>query len=178
MICLDYVLRTSLDSMKENGFKLAEERSRSYHADDIALLANTPAYAENLQHRLEREAAGIGLHLNTDQTEYKCFNQLGDISTPKGGLLKLVYKFTYLGSNGSSNENDINTRLAKAWTATDRLSVILKSDLTDEIKCSFFQAAAVSILLCGCTIWTLTKRMEKGLEGNYTRMLRAILNKS
>ena len=26
--------------------------------------------------------------------------------------------------------------------------------------------------------WTLTKRMEKKLDGNYTRMLRAILNKS
>ena len=30
----------------------------------------------------------------------------------------------------------------------------------------------------GCTTWTLTKRMEKKLDGNYTRMLRAILNKS
>ena len=46
------------------------------------------------------------------------------------------------------------------------------------MKCSFFQAAVVSILLCGCTTWTLTKRMEKKLDGNYTRMLRAILNKS
>ena len=46
------------------------------------------------------------------------------------------------------------------------------------MKRSFFQAAVVSILLYGCTTWTLTKRMEKKLDGNYTRMLRAILNKS
>ena len=46
------------------------------------------------------------------------------------------------------------------------------------MKCSFFQAAVVSILLYGCNTWTLTKRMEKKLDGNYTRMLRAILNKS
>ena len=46
------------------------------------------------------------------------------------------------------------------------------------MKRSFFQAAVVSILLYGCTKWTLTKRMEKKLDGNYTRMLRAILNKS
>ena len=46
------------------------------------------------------------------------------------------------------------------------------------MKCSFFQAAVVSILLYGCTTWTLTKRMEKKLDGNYTRMLQAILNKS
>ena len=41
------------------------------------------------------------------------------------------------------------------------------------MKRSFFQAAVVSILLYGCT-----KRLEKKQDGNYTRMLRAILNKS
>ena len=46
------------------------------------------------------------------------------------------------------------------------------------MKSSFFQAAIVSILLYGCTTWMLSKRMEKRLDGNYTRMLRAILNKS
>ena len=53
-----------------------------------------------------------------------------------------------------------------------------KSDLADEIKSSFFQAAVMSILLYGCTTWTLTKRMEEKLGRNYTRMLQAILNKS
>ena len=60
----------------------------------------------------------------------------------------------------------------------NRLSIIWKSDLTDKMKRSFFQAAVTSILLYGCTTWTLTKRLEKKLDGNYTRMLRAILNKS
>ena len=46
------------------------------------------------------------------------------------------------------------------------------------MKRSFFQATVVSILLYGCTTGTLTKRLEKKLDGNYTRMLRAILNKS
>ena len=46
------------------------------------------------------------------------------------------------------------------------------------MKRSFFQAAVVSILLYGCTTWTLTKRLKKKLDGNYKRMLRAILNKS
>ena len=34
------------------------------------------------------------------------------------------------------------------------------------------------LLINGCTTWTLTKRLEKKLDGNYTNMLRAILNKS
>ena len=106
-----------------------------------------------------------------------CYNQTGDISALEGTPLKLVDKFTYLGSSVESTEKDIETRLTKAWTAIHRLSIIWKSDLTDKMKRSFFQAAVTSILLYGCTTWTLTKRLEK-LDGNYTRMLRAILNKS
>ena len=107
-----------------------------------------------------------------------CYNQTGDISTLEGTPLKLVDKFTYLGSSVESTEKDIETRLAKAWTAINRLSIMWKSDLTDKMKSSFFQATVTSILLYGCTTWELTKRLEKKLDGNYTRMLRAILNKS
>ena len=46
------------------------------------------------------------------------------------------------------------------------------------MKCSFFQAVVVTILLYGCTTRTVTKLLEKKLDGNYTRMLRVILNKS
>ena len=170
--------------MKENGFKLAKERrypvqtvTDADYADDIALLANTPAQAKSLLHSLERAAASIGLHVNTDKTEYMCFNQRGNIYALKGGPLKLVDRFTYLGSSFSSTEKDIHTRQAKAWTTIDSLSVIWKSGLTDKIKRSFFQAVVVSILLYGCTTWTLTKRLEKRLDGNYIRMMQAILNK-
>ena len=100
-----------------------------------------------------------------------CYNQTGDITTLDGNPLKLV------GSRVSSTEKDIDTRLTKAWTAINIISIIWKSDLTDKMKRSFFQAVT-SILLYGCITWTLTKRLEKKLDGNYTRMLRAILNKS
>ena len=112
--------------MKENGFKLAKERNRRYsaqtitdadYADDIALIANTPAQAETLRQSLERAVAGIGLHVNAHKTEYICFNQRSNIFSLKGGPLKLVDKFTCLESSVSSTENDINTRLAKVcWS--------------------------------------------------------------
>ena len=95
----------------------------------------------------------------------------GDISTLNGGPLKLVDKFTYFGSSVSSIENDINMRLAKSWNTVDRLSIIWKSDLSDKIKCNFFQAVVLSILLYGWITWMLTKRMEKKLDGNCARML-------
>ena len=86
-----------------------------------------------------------------------CYYQTGDISTLEGTHLKLVDKFTYLGSSIESTEKDIETRLTKAWTAINRLSIIWKSDLTDKMKRSFFQAVVTSILLYGCTTWTLIK---------------------
>ena len=67
IICLDYVLRTSINKIKENGFKLIKKRSRRYpaktitdadYADDIALLANAPTQAETRLYSLER-AVGI-----------------------------------------------------------------------------------------------------------------------
>ena len=132
IICLDYVLRTSIDKIKENGFELTKKkRSRRYpattitnadYADDIAILANTPDQAETLLHSLEQAAASIGLHINAHKTEYMCYNQTGDISTLEGTPLKLVDKFTYLGSSVESTEKDIETRLTKAWTAINRLS--------------------------------------------------------
>ena len=163
IICLEHMLRMSTDLMKENGFKLAKERSRRYPTQTITDVD----YADD-----------IDLHVNADKTEYICFNQRGDIFTLKNGPLKLVDKFTYLGSSISSTENDINTQLAKAWIVIDKLSVMWKSDLIDKIKCSFFHAVVISMLLYGCTIWTLTKHMEKKLDSNYTIMLRAVLNKS
>ena len=165
----------------------SNKRSRRYpaktitntdYADDIAILANTPSQAKTQLHSLEWAATGIGRHVNAHKTEYMCFNQAGDISTLDRTSLKLVDKFTYLGSSVSSTKKDNNMRLTKAWTAINKLSVIWKSDLTDKMKCSLFEAAIVSILLYGCTTWTLTKWLEKMLDGNYTRMLRAILNKS
>ena len=104
-ICLDYVLRTSVNKIKENDFELTKKRSRRYpaktiidadYADDIAIQANIPNQAEN-------------------------------------------YCIVW-------NEP---LRLKQVWTVIDKLSIIRKSDLTDKIKRSFFQAAVVSTLLYG-----------------------------
>ena len=120
IICLDYVLRTSIDKMKENGFKLTKERSRRYPAQrnygrglhrQHSASGRFTAQAGTLQHSLERATTGTA-----HKTEYMCFNQRGDISTLNSSSLKLLDKFTYLRISVSSIETDINTRLAKACT--------------------------------------------------------------
>ena len=77
--CLDYVLRTSIDKIRENDFELTKKKSRRYprknnyrrwwhsdtgkytqwhsdtgkYANDIVILANTPNQVETLLHSLE-----------------------------------------------------------------------------------------------------------------------------
>ena len=102
-------------------------------------------------------------------------NQDGAISSLDGKPLKLADQFIYLGSHISSMESYVNTHKGKSWIATDRLMIILKSDLSNKIKQEFFQALAVSILLYD---WTLTKCPKKKLDSNDTRILYAVLNKS
>ena len=69
IICLDYVLRTSIDNIKENGFVLTKKRSRRYPAKTITDADDIALQAETLLHSLERAAADIGLHVNAHKTE-------------------------------------------------------------------------------------------------------------
>ena len=132
-----------MDIMKDNGFKPANERSRTYpaqiitdmdHADDIGLLANTPDQVESLLHSLQLAASSTGVYVN--KTEHMCLDPRGNISKLKGCLLK--WEDNIIESSVSSSEIDNNTRWAETWTAMDWLSVKFKSDLTDKIKRSFF----------------------------------------
>ena len=118
IICRNYVLRTSIDKIRENGFELTKKRSRRYpaktiadadYADDIAILANT---LNPLLHSLKRATTGIGLHVNAHKTEYMCFNQAGDISTLEG-TSETGRQIHLPRKQCLVNQKDIDTRLMK-----------------------------------------------------------------
>ena len=102
--------------------------------------------------------------------QFLCFKQEGAISTLSGKPLKLVDQFTYLGNNVSSTESNVHICLWRQIIGHMLSLWLIKHDL--------FQAGAVSIILYGYNPWILTKHMEKKLDENYTRLLRAVLNKS
>ena len=52
--------------------------------------------------------------------------------------LKLVDQFSYLGTNNTSIESDVNIRRPKTRNAIDKLSRIWKSYPSDKIKRNFF----------------------------------------
>ena len=90
VICLDYVLRISVDKCNEYGLTLELARSRRFHtekttnadyADDLAIPSYNSYNAQKLLHILEKSAAFLGLHVNAAKTEYMCYNREGAIET-------------------------------------------------------------------------------------------------
>ena len=130
VICLDYVLRISIDKSNEYGLTLELARSRrvdakkitdAHYADDLALLSDNSYNAQKLLHILKKSAAFIGLHVNATETEYMCYNQDGAIETLNKTFLKKIGDFVYLRSNIASTEKDVLIRVSKACSAIERL---------------------------------------------------------
>lgn len=189
IIVLDYVLRISLDNNKHKGIKVKPRKSSRFpaihetdvdFADDLALLANSLTHAQDLLISLETAANSVGLYLNEDKTEYLHLTpdqpvQL-QIESLSGEILKCVDDFKYLGSFVMSSEKDFQTRKALAWTACNKLATIWRSKLSRTFKVNIFRATIEPILFYGSETWTLSARLQKRLDGCYTRLLRRVQN--
>ena len=146
IICLDYVLRTSIDKIRENGFELTKKRSRRHpaktitdanYADDIAILANTPNQAETLLHSLEWAAAGIGLHVNAHNT-------IINFNTSYFGKPQML---TYTLSGSSSNGKEAFWLAVDSWVGggdtshepivkwLERVEMICKLSDKERVEC-------------------------------------------
>ena len=98
------------------------------------------------------------------------------IKAKNGEEIKTVDNFKYLGLWPESSATDFEVRKALAWSACHRLRRTWKSNLRRSIKERLFVAAVESILLYGSETWTVTKAMEKKLDGCYTKMLRMVFS--
>ena len=112
--------------------------------------------------------------------EFNSYNQEGpvNIKAKAGEKLKEVNNFKYLGAWTHSSAADISVRKALAWSACHRLRKVWGSKLRRQLKERLFLATVESVLLYGAEAWTLTKTMEKQINGCYTRMLRMAYNVS
>ena len=174
----------------EVGFRLQQSRNRRHpatfminnitdtnFADDLALISETIEQAQLFLLRVENCAAQVGLHANADKTKYMTYN-LEDsyLKSLSGADIEHVDDFLYLGSWVDTSEKDLNTRIAKAWSAMSKMEVIWKTNLERKLKINFFRATVETVLLYGCTTWTLTKALERKLDGTYARLIRTALN--
>ena len=157
VIVVDYVLRKAVDGHDQLSLTLAEGRSSRLprkanktpqtartisdtgYADDLCMLSDTLEEAQELLARVENAAAEVGLFMNEKKTEYMSFNQSGrPLKSESGVDLKKVDDFLYLGSWVNTSERDISVRIAQAWSASNKLDAIWKSNLSRKLKIQFF----------------------------------------
>ena len=170
VIVLDYALRKAIDSREEElGFTLVPRKSRQVSpvtitdmnfADDIALISNTVEQAQELLLSVE-ECLKVGLQLNTKKTKALGYN-INDTSvrTRDVTALKVKSDLKYLGAWINSSDKDLKTRRRQVWSVLYNMKKVWSS----------------AVLLYGAETWTLTTKMEKSLDGCYTRMLSMALN--
>ena len=186
---IDYVMRVSVDTMKENGLLYQPRKSSRYpalhitdadFADDIALLADNLANAQALLSALESAANCTGLYLNETKTECLPINIRNriELKTLANNILKYVDDYKYLGSHIINSEKDFNTRKGMAWAACNKMDKIWKSNLDRTIRIKIFRVTVEPILLYGSETWTLSAKQHQRLDGCYTRLLRRVLNLS
>ena len=152
-------------------------------ADDIALFSPTIVKAQKLLNSLEKWAQTVGLKINQGKTEYILVGDWGDKKKRdikvKAGPLKRVDDYKYLGSWLLNSKADFKIRKDLSWTAIKKTYRVWKSDHIDrKVKINLFLATIESILLYNATTWTMTKGLEKSLDGAYTKLLRYALNVS
>ena len=121
--------------------------TNSDYANDLEQLANTPSQAESMLQFLDQLEGCISLYVNANKTEIMRFKPETNVFILSGKPWKLGNQFTYVTGNISSTEIDVNKCIRKVWTAIGRLSILWKSDPSDEIKREFFQAVSVSTVV-------------------------------
>ena len=189
IIVLDYCMRTALERHPDSGFTLKPARSRRIgaervtdtdFADDVALLSDSVEDLGVLMREVEGVCREMGLEINRQKTEFMVegIPDPSPLISLDGTKIKLTEDFKYLGSWVRDSKRDIKVRKAKAWNACHGLKSVWNSKLNDGIKARLFVATVETVLLYGCESWTLTKDMERSLDGTYTRMLRMALNKN
>ena len=65
-----------------------------------------------------------------------------------------------------------------AWSACNDMHRIWSSQLSEDLKLKVFRVTIEPILMYGSETWIMTKKMEKRLDGTYTRLLMRAKNLS
>ena len=195
VIVLDYAMRKAIEGREELfGFTITPRKSRRVpakvitdldFADDIALTSNRINQAQDLLLAVEAECKKVGLEINAGKTQFMSYNITDNIelwiangTKIRRAIVEKTKKqdFKYLGAWVDTTYQDIRIRKALAWSALNKMDKIWKSNLSKTSRINLFRATVESVLLYGCETWTLTKKINKTLDGCYTRMLRKVNN--
>ena len=194
VIVLDYAMRKAITGREEElGFTITPRQSIRRKAkmitdldfaDDIALISDLIEEAKELLLAVEKECKEVGLLINAKKTKFMSYNisdefqlSLADGTSITRAVTEAgAQDFKYLGAWIDNTWQEVKVRKGQAWAALNKMDNIWTSNLQRETKIGIFQATAQYVLLYGSESWTLTKKLNKSLDGCYTRMLRKVLN--
>ncbi|KAJ8353279.1 hypothetical protein SKAU_G00208460 [Synaphobranchus kaupii] len=182
IIVIDWIMYNSdidhlgfITSLRRSRRKPAVRLSDLEYADDIGLLEDNQASAQEQLNWLSQTAKETGLIINAEKTKFLTRN-LTDVNIDLDGqALDQVNDFQYLGSFVGSTENDFKHRKGKAWAAFWELKNIWKSTTPLELKVNLFKAAVLSVLLYGSESWVINENLKNRINSFQTTCLRIIL---
>ena len=161
-------MRSAIEGYEDFGFTLTERICRRFpavmitdtdFADDIALISdNLDIAGQSLLEHVETAATEVGLHITTSKTEYKLaynLRQQGNLTTLDNSKLRKVDDFKYLSSWIDQTKKDLEICKGEAWSASNKLTAVWKSNLSRDLKICFPRASVESVLLNRSESWTL-----------------------
>ena len=155
------------------------------YADDMDKNANTEAKMQRAMDQVSQSCDNYDLTISTKKTEVvhqpapgKPYNE--PTITVNGQKLKVVDKFTYLGSTLSRAvhiDDEITARIAKASVAFGRLraNVWERNGIKLDTKLKVYKAVVLPTLLYACETWTVYQRHAKRLNHFHLSCLRKLL---
>ena len=155
------------------------------YADDMDKNANTEAKMQRAMDQVSQSCDNYDLTISTKKTEVlhqpapgKPYNE--PTITVNGQKLKIVDKFTYLGSTLSRAvhiDDEITARIAKASVAFGRLraNVWERNGIKLDTKLKVYKAVVLPTLLYACETWTVYQRHAKRLNHFHLSCLRKLL---
>ena len=155
-------------------------------ADDVLLIAQSPADVRKMIEHLRCEAAKYGLKINMDKTKVLTNT---DLQRPRpihvsGEVVELIGREgseRYLGRKlclGEYHQTELDNRLRGAWAAFTKFKCVFKSRAyTFRLKAKLFESTVSPVLLYSSASWTLTQDMESKILTTQRRMLRTMLGK-
>jgi hypothetical protein len=179
---LEHVLGEALEAYQGGALINGRHVSNLRFADDIDLMGETVADAQDILHAVHLSSRRHGLEINIDKTKVLTVarvTQCTDI-TIENQKLEQVSHFKYLGTEvteQNSSVTDIRCRTAQALAAASNLSQIWRNrGISLRTKLRLLDCLVVPIALYGCETWSVNKADLRKLQAFGMKCLRKILN--
>jgi hypothetical protein len=189
ILVMDFIMRQAIPDNSNYGFEYTKRNgsrqpsqkiAELLFADDIALISGNIVEMQIMLDNVIKNAKLVGLQINVKKTQWLVAGKevnTKDTLTVNSVPLEKIDDYKYLGVWIKSTMKEFNVRKALAWEAAKRIKKLwISPTLSEHLKIRVFQTCVESVLLYAGETWSLTKLMEKQLDGTYTKLLRYCLN--